>query len=616
MKKSYSVGKNYPYGMSVCEAGVQFCFACSAVGNLVLKVYNENGRLIHTINMLQYRVIGNVYSVIVSGLKYREISYEYVADGRIVTDPYMMKSKKHHKWGDFEACIDPDKAMLYVDDFDWEGDVPLKIPYNEVIGYLLHVRGFTKHPSSKVKSKGTFLGIVEKITYLKELGITQLVLMPAYDFEECELFMDYRNISATDNPDFEGYSKKINYWGYKTGNYFIPKSSYAYTDDPIFEFKTLVKMLHRAGIEVVMQFYFAPEVRKTLILRCLKFWAYEYHIDGFHILGADLPIDLIATEPSLTEVKIYYHYYELGKIVNSENDFINDKLAVYNNDYLNDMRKMLKSDEDMIPSFLFRMRSNSSTLKTINYITSYEGFTLNDLVSYDYKHNELNGEENRDGTSYNFSWNCGVEGSTRKTQILKLRMKQMKNAITMLMFSQGVPMLLSGDELMNSAKGNNNPYCQDNEITWINWKKNKSNNEFYDFVSSLITIRKKHPILHPVSEFRLLDSKATGYPDLSYHGENAWYPNLDTHIRHVGIMLCGDYATDAKGEKDSFFYLAVNMHWEEHSFALPRLPKKKRWHFLLTTEAGSEKKYIDEIKVDSVEQVNVTPRTIVVFEGY
>ncbi|MFR6334367.1 MAG: hypothetical protein ACLUOI_40045 [Eisenbergiella sp.] len=229
------------------------------------------------------------------------------------------------------------------------------------------------------------------------------------------------------------------------------------------------------------------------------------------------------------------------------------------------------------------LEEKSKQTGVINYITNYSGFTLADLVSFDRKHNEANGEENRDGETYNVSWNCGAEGKTRKKSILELRLKQMKNAMLLLLTAQGTPMIVSGDEFGFSHGGNNNPYCQDNAVSWLNWKLMETNREFFSFVKEAVAFRKKHPVLHRPDELTMMDYIACGYPDLSLHGEEAWKLNADGLSRQAGLMYCGCYAKVDKKNNDNFIYIAYNMHWEEHDFALPALPPDLKWAKVLDT---------------------------------
>ncbi|MCR5356531.1 MAG: hypothetical protein K6E63_03920 [Lachnospiraceae bacterium] len=603
-------GRPFPYGAEAIEDGVQFSIPFSESSKVVLKVYDKAGKTIYSIPMNDYHVLGSVHSVIIHGLKPDDISYNFVIDGETVHDPYVTRLRSKYRWGDFKRSAKGESCLVYDHSYNWEGDEPLKLPYNEVIGYMLHVRGFTKHISSQVKGRGTFLGIIEKVPYLKELGITQVELMPAYDFEECETIQSFRSSMTDEEGNSTGSLLRLNYWGFKAGSYFVPKPQYTFSDDSTVEFKDMVKALHRAGIEVVMQFYFPLEVNRNLISDCLRFWQGEYHIDGFHIFGSHLPLDVLATDPLLTDTKLYYERYDADAIFSTAGCGNNGFLAEFNQDYTVDVRRFLKSDEDMLHKYLFRSRCNPDRIKVINHLTSFDGFTLNDMVSYDYKHNEANGEDNKDGTGYNYSWNCGTEGFTRKNAILKLRMKQLKNAFCLLLLSQGTPMFMAGDEFMNSQGGNNNPYCQDNDITWLNWKRNRRADELFEYVKALIALRKEHPILHMEREATLLDHKSCGYPDVSYHSEMAWYPQMDTHIRYIGTMLCGMYA--GNGREDDFFYIATNMHWEDHTFALPKLPKDMAWKYCMDTAGAAGDSYPVELDDNGNKLVRVPSRTIVV----
>ena len=275
------------------------------------------------------------------------------------------------------------------------------------------------------------------------------------------------------------------------------------------------------------------------------------------------------------------------------------------------MRRFLKGDEDTLHQALRRMRCNPVQNGVINYITSYEGFSLADLVSYDRKHNEANGEDNQDGNPYNASWNCGVEGPTRKRTILQLRKRQMKNALALLLFSQGTPMLTAGDEFGQSREGNNNPYCQDNEISWLNWKLTEKNKDFLDYTKELIALRKAHPVFHQSRELTLMDYAACGYPDLSYHGKDAWRLMADRLNREAGLMYCGRYAPKDRAQEDDFFYIAMNMHWEPQRLALPDLPAGMRWEKVLDTQGDVVETQADPL----IKSITVPGRCIQVLES-
>ena len=251
------------------------------------------------------------------------------------------------------------------------------------------------------------------------------------------------------------------------------------------------------------------------------------------------------------------------------------------------MRRFLKGDEDALKKALFQLRNNPAQAGTVNYMTSYEGFSLADLVSYDRKHNEENGEGNQDGNPYNASWNCGIEGPTRKRSVLLLRRKQMRNAMLLLLTAQGTPMLTAGDEFGQSRMGNNNAYCQDNAISWLDWRLAEKNRDFLDFVRAALRLRSAHPVLHQAQELTMLDYAACGCPDLSYHGKEAWRLLTDRLSREAGVLYCGHYAKKKRDEDDSYFYIAYNMHWEEQTLALPDLPAGMHWEKVMDTQDGT-----------------------------
>ena len=284
-------------------------------------------------------------------------------------------------------------------------------------------------------------------------------------------------------------------------------------------------------------------------------------------------------------------------------------MAVDNGNFRNDIRRFLKGDEGLVNDFIRYQRRNPKEYAVMNAVCDYDGFSLMDLVSYDRKHNEANGENNADGTDYNYSWNCGIEGTTRKKNILSLRKKQIKNAIAFLMLSQGTPFLFSGDEFGNSRLGNNNAYCQDNEVFWLQWKDNTQMfQELLSFTQKMITLRKQNPIIHMKKELKVMDSLGCGYPAISYHGAEAWRPDLSFVSRLVNIFLCGRYAN----EGDPFLYLAYNMHWEAHKLALPKLPKTLRWKRILSTEEDAGGEALKEMEADNGQVIE--SRSIAVYQ--
>ncbi len=544
--------------------------------------------------------IGGLYCVNISGIS-DKVNLEYMFyDGEdTFIDSYAGRIVGNEQYGKAPKRL---LAAVYEDTFDWEQDKPLCIPYNDSLIYQLHVRGFTKHTSSGVDKKGTYEGLIEKISYLQELGITAVELLPCYEFLEMEdkVVLDERIPMA-----YQKTEPVLNYWGYKKGYYFAPKAAYAAGGDSVFSFKNLVKELHKAGIEVLMQFYFPNEISGAEIVDVLRYWVCEYHIDGFHLKGDRIPGDILASDPLLKETKLLYWGFPVNEVYgNNIPEYKN--LAICREDYMYDMRRFLKSDERMLGNVLYHMKANPREQGIVHYFTEANGFTLYDLVSYDRKHNEENGENNLDGNPYNASWNCGAEGKTKKKPILDLRLKQMKNAFVLSLFSQSTPMILAGDEFANSQKGNNNAYCQDNTISWLNWNDINKNQELFSFVKDMIAFRKEHALLHRSSEYTMLDELAHGYPDLSYHSEDAWKCHYDDLTRHFGIMYCGKYS-DSKDEEEIFIYLAVNMHWVPHDFALPKLPEGMKWYRIYDTDS---KEIRTEIKLKSQTEFTVNERSI------
>lgn len=578
-------------------------------------------------------LVGGVFSVILT-LPQDISEYCYKTNGEKMLDPYAIQLTGREQFGESKA--NREVHCLITENIRHISE-PLSVPFHELILYRLHVRGFTKHSSSKVKNPGTFKGIEEKIPYMKQLGINGVVLLPCYEFDERmdeeELgkyrsnFLDYTK-PITEKQDKEQEWPKINFWGYtKRANYFAPKASYAANPlQPISEMKQMVKKLHDNGIAVFMEMFFSEGTNQTLILECLRYWVRMFAIDGFKINTEVVNGTLIAQDPYLSRTKFLATYWNTGEFYH-QYEKINEKiLAEYNDGFMVDCRRFLKSDEGQVNGFVNRMRKNPSQQTVINYITNTNGFTLMDLVSYDIKHNEANGEQGMDGTEYNYSWNCGWEGPTRKKQIAQLRLRQIKNALSFLLLSQGVPMLLAGDEFGNTQKGNNNAYCQDNEIGWVTWNKRVMNQRILAFCKKLIALRKAHPVFSPKEELRGMDYIACGSPDISFHGTKPWYPDLSNYSRVIGIMLCGKYAPLTIRKSDKSFYMAFNMHWEAHRFELPVLPKGKKWKVIIDTyqlyldfeQTEKEKNNVPNKKGKSGEtallEYMVNPRTVVVFE--
>ena len=549
--------------------------------------------------------IGDIVCVKAEKIASARYEYNFRIDGKVTLDPYAKVLVGTGKFGEEHPEGHEVRCAMISGNYDWEDDRKPQIAYEDAVMYSFHVRGFTKQRYSGVRHKGTFLGITEKAEYFKELGINQIKLMPAYEFTEMESVKTHARYRKE-----EELPKRLNYWGYTKAFHFAPKRAYAATKDPAREFKDMVKTMHRLGIEVLMEFYFPEGCSPRYITECLQYWVQEYHVDGFHVRGVQGICNLMATDPLFADTKLLNIYFPVEEIYGKKNLPKKRMVAECNDGFMIDVRRFLKGDEESLKAFAERMRRNPKGSGLINYIASHDGFTLCDLVSYEERHNEDNGEQNRDGRVQNYSWNCGEEGKSRKKKILELRNRQMKNAWCMLLLSAGTPMILAGDEFCNSQLGNNNPYCLDNEISWLDWKGYKSgNSEMFRFVKNLIAFRKKHKILHMGQELSMTDSLSCGFPGISYHSSSAWYGELDGQNRKIGVMYCGKYA-----DEDELIYIAYNMHWMEHTFALPALPGGYRWNVALDTSEGILEEDKWRLLPDS-RQVQVSSRTVIVLIG-
>ncbi len=391
-------GAPYPLGVTIIDDKINFSVAVPKGKTCALILYKKGYQVPHKmIEMPEEYAMGRVRFLAFEDMNPDQYEYNYKIDGKIVIDPYARELTGHKTFGQKEELENHVvRGRILKDSFDWKDDRRPSISYHEVIAYSLHVRGFTKHSSSHIKHKGTFAGIVEKIPYLQELGINQIQCMPVYEFEE--------HTGAYQN-----------YWGYGKGLYFAPKAAYASGENVSNELKEMILACHKAGIEVVFEMPFTEGVLPQLVLECLRFYMFEYHVDGFIVNPYRIPWEMISEDPFLKGVKI----------IRKDDGFQNT------------MRRFLKGDEGMIYSVIEALRHNTKEDGFYNYITGHTGFTLNDLVSYDGRHNEANGERNQDGPQYNYSWNCGVEGPSRKKSIVAFRKKQVYNAFFLLMMAQG-----------------------------------------------------------------------------------------------------------------------------------------------------------------------------------
>lgn len=556
-----AVGFPFPQGCTVEGQTANFSVAVPEGQTCELIIYKKGARASAFSQEMPYSdVAGNLHFLSVVLEQPEDYEYCYKIGGKIVPDPYGKAFSGREHWsvskGKEKRKL---RTRIVTDTFDWGKSQFPHLKKEDVIAYSLHVRGFTKHSSSGVAHKGTFDGVTEKLPYLQKLGINQIHLMPVYEFDENQ--------------------RHVNYWGYGKAYFFAPKASYA-AGDPVNEMKSLVRQMHLAGIEVILEMPFTEGTTFSLILDCLRYWVMQYHVDGFIVNPYICNPDELAKDPVLAK----------SKILKKEDGFQNV------------MRRFLKGDEGMIRDVICQLKNQDTQL--YNYIASHNGFTLCDVVSYDGKHNEANGENNLDGPDYNYSWNCGAEGYSRKKAVNELRKNQIFNAFFLLLFAQGMPCILSGDEFMNTQKGNNNAYCQDNLISWLDWNQLSRQEELYTFVCRLIALRKA--CMKQIAKKSEDTMSRSGIPQISYHGEDAWQMPAGRASRQLGVFY-----HEESTEKD--FYIAYNMHWLSHSFALPSLPKGMEWVCI----AGTKEGVLDEKEAVPVKdkKVQLEERTIKVFVG-
>jgi len=654
-------GTPFPFGATLVPGGVNFSIYSSNAQSCTLVLFERHAAepFIEIPLPDEFR-LGHVYCVIVFNLDYENLEYGYRMEGpydeqaghrfdadRILLDPYAKIIGGRDLWGHPPNWDNPypHRGRIALDDFDWEGDRPLEIPPQDLIVYEMHTRGFTAHPSAEVGHPGTFAGIMDKIPYLKELGVNCIELMPIFEFDEFE--------NSRTQP--ETGETLYNYWGYSTVGFFAPKAGYAATGRfgmQVDELKNLIKQLHREGIAVILDVVFnhtaegnekgpyisfrgldnqtyymlTPQgeyynfsgtgntlncnhpVVRHMVLDCLRYWASAYHVDGFRfdlasILGRDprggpmanLPLlESLAFDPVLAKCQLIAEAWDAGGLYQVGSFPNYGRWQEWNGKYRDCIRKFLKGDMGQVGEMAQRLQGSPDLYQaarrppsaSVNFITAHDGFTLADLVSFNDKHNEANGENNGDGANDNNSWNCGVEGWTEDQDILALRGRQMRNAIALLMLSQGVPMILMGDEVGRSQRGNNNTYCHDSELNWLDWSLVSDDNELFRFCKGMIAFRKAHPMLRRPAFFSNRDETGSGYPDISWHSVQAWNADWSGTSRTLAFMLC-DGRGEAGGTQDEFVYVAMNMHWESHGFELPGLPASHDWYLAADTGARS-----------------------------
>lgn len=680
-------GRPLPFGATLVPGGVNFAvFSTEATAaTLVLFEKDAPEALVEIPFPPDFR-IGNVFAMVVFDLDVEQIQYGFRMEGpsdpgtgrrfdptAVLMDPYARAIAGREVWGkapDWNRVY-PHRANLVPDDFDWENDRPLEIPFEDLVIYEAHVRSFTRHPSSGVQHPGTFTALREKIPYVKALGINCIELMPVFEFDEFE--------NSRRHP--ETGQLLLNYWGYSTIGFFAPKAGFAATGKfgmQVDEFKTLVKDLHHHGIEVILDvvynhtaegnehgptisyrgldnrtyYMLTPEgyyynfsgcgntlncnnpIVRTMVVDSLRYWASEFHIDGFRFdlasilgrnpFGAPMVnpplLESLAFDPVLAKCKLIAEAWDAGGLYQVGSFPAYGRWAEWNGKYRDTVRGFLRGDPGQVGDLAQRLqgspdlygRQGRGAIASINFVTCHDGFTLRDLVSYNSKHNEANGEHNHDGTSDNLSWNCGVEGDTHDPEVKGLRLRQMKNAVAILMTSLGQPMLLMGDEVGRTQRGNNNTYCHDSELSWLDWGLLETHGELLRFVSSCVAFRRKHRVFRTREHPRNQDYRGVGLPDISWHGTRAWNADWSAESRSLAFMLAGEYGP---GGPDNTMYVAMNMWWEAQHFELPRVPNGASWHVFANTGARAPADIYEpgtEPRLPDQKGILLGPRSVVI----
>lgn len=638
------------YGACVASNGVSFTINSHGATRCTLLLFKPQAPKPYArIPFPDSYRIGDTYSMLVFDIKPDEFEYAFSFDGpyepakgllfneeNVLLDPYSRAVTGQRKWGekpeggkDFEY-----RARVVKSSFDWGNIKQLEQPFEDLVIYETHVRGYTKDKSSGVSAPGTFAGLKDKIPYLKDLGINAVELMPIFEFDEME--------SARVVDGVQLY----NYWGYNTVSFFAPNTSYAFNEEHNHEgdeLKSLIMALKENGIEVILDVVFnhtaegnemgpcfsfkgidnnvyymlTPDahyynfsgcgnvmncnhpVVRSFIIDCLRHWAIEYRVDGFRfdlasILGRDQngapmanpPIlESLAFDPVLGKMKLIAEAWDAGGLYQVGSFPSWNRWAEWNGRYRDDMRSFLKGDDGMAGNAITRITGSRDLYSpesrghkaSVNFMTCHDGFTLYDLYSYNEKHNEKNGWNNTDGDNNGHSWNCGAEGETDDPNVNGLRRRLIKNAFAALLCSRGPAMFFAGDEFCNTQFGNNNAYCQDNIISWLDWSRLEKFKEIHDFVRHMIQFRKEHPILRKMTK-----PSSCQFPEISVHNGTPFNASTDYKTKLIGIMYAGRNEEDT--EDDIVFY-CMNAYWEPFVMQLPVLPNGKHWHVDTNTNA-------------------------------
>ena len=554
--------------------------------------------------------VGRVYSVQVSGINPDRICYLLKEDDKTYVDPYATAIVGRDKWSDIEGRSKQEfvvySGVSHIEK-DWK-DVKVSIAPSDMVLYKLHLRGFTAGFGMSEAKIGSYKGLISKLSYLSKMGITSIEFMPLYDFEE--LFLELKSSISSKGKISTGleFTGKHNYWGFGEANYFAPKASYFGGADQAAEgMRSLISTLHSKGFEAIMEMSFSRETSDDVQLECLKHYVKYFHIDGFHIVGCAAPIERIAADPYLADTKIFYEFIP-EEILCKESGA--KHLFVYNDSFMNVTRQIQNHMNGSMVQFANHMRRQNSAYGFVNYMANVNGFSLWDSYCYGEKHNYDNGEDNRDGTNNNFSFNYGIEGKTTNKTINANRFREMRNAFTALMMSQSVPLFVAADEMAGTHMGNNNPYCQDNKIGYTVFAKNKSKATLQKFVSELIDFRKKHKCLRAETPFLMNDYKHLGLPDMSFHGSEPWMMSIGEEQKALGVLYNGAYTKESEE-----VFVCYNFHYDSVDMALPLLAPGKRWRLCFNTSEYDDKSDFTPKPINNQQSIKVPGSSISVLVG-
>jgi len=685
-------GHPLPFGASHVPGGINFAvFSANATAcTLVLFHEGEKQPFAEIPFPPEFR-IGHVFSMMVFGIEYTGLEYGFRMEGpddrhsghwfdptKVLLDPF---AKEIGGRGTWLQPIDtdeiyPHRARMVQEDFDWEDDRPLKFAESDLIIYEMHLRGFTRHESSAVDHPGTYAGLIQKIRYLRELGVNCIELMPIFEFNETE---NTRTNPLTGEP-------LCNYWGYSTVSFFAPKSAYSSNSQdggPVHEVRRLVREMHDAGIEVWLDvvynhtaeqgmdgptisfrgldnstyYMLAPDGRyadytgcgntvncnhpvvREFVLESLRHWAAEYHIDGFRfdlaaVLGRDpngAPLanppllEQLAYDPLLAKCDLVAEAWDAGGLYQVGNFPAYRRWMEWNGKFRDAARRFLRGDPGLAAEVVQRImgspdlyaHSGRKPTASVNFLTCHDGYTLRDLYSYNEKHNLANGENNRDGANDNYSWNCGAEGETNDPEVLALRLRMQKNALALLLVSQGVPMISMGDEVGRTQLGNNNAYCHDDAWNWFDWSLCEKNADLLRFTKNMIAFRRANRALRRDEWLTGRDCIGSGYADISWHGVTPWKPDWTPASHSVAFLLCGRHGKAAGGPLE-FIYCVFNMFWNPLTFTLPVLPKGMQWTRFADTHDTSPDGIVtpgSEPTLENQRQYKVEARSTLILVG-